>query len=76
MAIGNGQLMHECFLKHLHMGIARIKYDKETDKNSKKRGVSVERSMAGKKKKRSRRSLTIESKYNNNKHNIVVFYKI
>ena len=25
MAIENGELMHECFPKHLHMGTARLK---------------------------------------------------
>ena len=51
MAIGNWELIHECFPKHSRMGTARMKYDKETDKDDKKRGVSVERSKAGKKKK-------------------------
>ena len=33
------------------MGTARMKYDKETDEESKKRGVRIERSIAGMKKK-------------------------
>ena len=57
MAIGNGELMHECFHKHSRMKTARIKYDKETDKEGKKRGVSMERSKAGMKKK-SRQPIT------------------
>ena len=47
MAIGNGELMHECFPKHSRMGTARMKWDKKTDEEDKKRGVSVERSKAG-----------------------------
>ena len=57
MAIGNGDLMQECFPKHSRMRIARMKYDKETDEEGKKRGVSMERSKSGTKKK-SRRSIT------------------
>ena len=52
MAIGNVELMHECFLKHSRMGTARMKYDKETEEEAKKRGVSMEEnSKAGIKKK-------------------------
>ena len=47
MAIGNEELMHECFPKHLHMGTARMKQDKERDEGGKKIGVSMERSKAG-----------------------------
>ena len=39
--------MHECFPKHSRMGTARMKQDKETDEDDKKRGVSMERSKAG-----------------------------
>ena len=39
--------MHECFPKHSHKGTARMKYDKETDEEVEKRGVSIERSKAG-----------------------------
>ena len=53
MAIGNGELMHECFSKHSRMGTARTKQDNETDEEGKKRGVSMERSKAGTKGKRS-----------------------
>ena len=49
MAIGNLELMHECFPKHLRMGTARMKYDRERDED-KKRCVSMERSKAGTKK--------------------------
>ena len=42
MAIGNGELTHECFSQHFHIGIAQVKQDKETDIEGKKRGVSME----------------------------------
>ena len=58
MAIGNGELMHECFPKHSRMGTARMKLDKETGEGGKKRGVSMEKSKAGTKKKMSRRPIT------------------
>ena len=48
MAVGNWELMHKCFPKHSCMGTARMKQDKETDEDGKKRGVSMERSKAGK----------------------------
>ena len=51
MAIGNKKLMHECFPKHSRTGTARMKQDKETDDEAKKRGVNTERSKAGRKKK-------------------------
>ena len=51
MAIGNGELVHECFPKHSRMGTARTKSDKETDEEGTKRGASIERSKAGTKKK-------------------------
>ena len=56
MAIGNGELMHECFPKHSRMGVrfvclpSRIKNSKneitqrKTKKLIKKTGVSMERS--------------------------------
>ena len=44
MAIGNWEFMHECFPKHSRMGTARMKKDKETDEEGKKRGVNTERS--------------------------------
>ena len=50
MVIGNEELMHECFPKHLRMVTARMKYDKETDKECKQRGVSPERRKEGTKK--------------------------
>ena len=51
MAIGNWELMHECFPKHPSMGTARIKLDNETDEDGQKRGVSMEKSTAGTNKK-------------------------
>ena len=47
MAIGHGELMHECFPKQLRMGTARMKEDNETDKDIQKRGMSMEKSTAG-----------------------------
>ena len=66
MAVGNGELMDECFPKNSLMETARTKSDKETDEEGKKRGVNMERSKAARKK---------EYKYNNNKHNMVMFLK-
>ena len=37
MAIGNVELMHECFPKHSRIETARMKLDKETDKNERKK---------------------------------------
>ena len=53
MAIGNEELMHECFPKHTRVGTARMKKDKETDEEGKKRDASMERSKASRKEKRS-----------------------
>ena len=53
MAIGNGERTHECFPQHSRMGTARMKYDEETGEEGKKRGVSMERSKPGMKKKNS-----------------------
>ena len=50
MAIEVRELMHVCFPKYSRMGTARMKYDNETDKDGKKRGVSMEGSKAGTKK--------------------------
>ena len=47
MAIGNGELMQECFPKHLRMGTARMK------KDNKQGGVRMERSKVSTKEKRS-----------------------
>ena len=35
--------MHECFKKHSGKGTERMKEDKETEEEGKKRGVSMER---------------------------------
>ena len=48
MTIGNEELMHECFPKHLRMGTARMKLDRKIEED--KRCVSMERSNTGKKK--------------------------
>ena len=53
MAIGNVDLMHECFPKHTGMGKAKKKYDIEIEKDKKKRGVSMERSTKAGTKERS-----------------------
>ena len=57
IAIGNGELMHECFPKHSRRE-QQEENNKETDEDSEKRGVSVERRKASKKKKKSRRNIT------------------
>ena len=75
MAIEHGELTHECFPKHSRMGTARTKQDKETDDGN-KRGVSMERSKAGTNKRSSDGLSHPNQKYNNNKHNLLVFYKI
>ena len=41
MAIGNGELLHECSPKHSRMGTERMKQEKETEIEGKKRGVFV-----------------------------------
>ena len=43
ISIGNWEFMQESFPKHSRMGTARLKKDKETDKDDKKKGVSMER---------------------------------
>ena len=45
MAIGNGELMQECFPKHSRMGTARLKYDNGTDEDDKKRGLSYKKKV-------------------------------
>ena len=52
--------MHECFPKHLRMGTARMKQDKETEEKGKKRDVNLERSKAARKKKRSPDGLNLD----------------
>ena len=42
MAIGNGELMHECFPVHLRMETARMKQGKETGEEGKMTSVSKE----------------------------------
>ena len=73
MAIANGDLMHECFPKHSRMGTARTKLDKETDEEGKKRGVSMERSKAGTK-KRSPYGLSHPSQNTIIIKNSIIFY--
>ena len=41
MAIENGELMHECFPKHLRMGTARMNEDKETEEDDKQKLVKM-----------------------------------
>ena len=51
MDIGNGELIHEeCFPKTLAHGTARMKSDKETDDDGNRRGVSMKRRKAVRKK--------------------------
>ena len=49
MVIRNEERILECFPKHSRMRTAIIKEDKEPDEEGNKRGVSIERSKAGKK---------------------------
>ena len=51
MAVANVEQTGECSPEHLNMGTARMKLDKETDEEGKKRRVNMERSTAGTKKK-------------------------
>ena len=62
MAVGNWELMKECFTKHSRMGTARMKYDNGTDEDE-KRGESMEKCKAGTKE----RSLNSLSLLNQNK---------
>ena len=41
MATENMELVPKYFLKHSHMGTARIEQGKETDEECKKQGVSI-----------------------------------
>ena len=41
MAMGNVELAHEFSPEHLHMGIARMKQDKETEEEGKKSRVNI-----------------------------------
>ena len=41
MAIGNVELVQECFPEHSRMATARMKQDKETDEGGKKKGASI-----------------------------------
>ena len=50
IAIGNGELMHECFPQHWRTGTARMKEANETDEEGKKRGVSMEKVKRARKK--------------------------
>ena len=50
-----------------------MKEEKETDEGGKKRSVSIEKSKSGKKKDVPT-AYHILIKYNNNKHNTVIFY--
>ena len=49
VAIGN-ELVQECFSKHLRMWTARMIEHKKTEEESKKRGVSMEKSKKSMKK--------------------------
>ena len=53
MAIGNRELMYECFPKHWPMGTARMK-ENDTDEDGKKRGVSMEKVKRARKMKSQR----------------------
>ena len=47
MAIGNWELVQECFAKHSRMGTERMTQDHEIDEDTQKRGVSMEKRTAG-----------------------------
>ena len=75
MAIGNGELMHECLLKHSRMITARMKKDKETDKEGKKRRVRMKTKQNRNEKKEIPTAYHYIFPINNNKHNKVIFNK-
>ena len=62
MAIGNVELVHESFPKHLRMGKVRKQYNKDTQEEGKQKRVNMGRSKAGTK-ERSDKSLTIVLAY-------------
>ena len=74
MAIGNVELIHECFPKHSRMGTATLIKTKKQKNVSREAWVWKEVQLTCKKK--SRRPITTYSKDNNNKNNTVAFYKI
>ena len=47
MAIEKVELMNKCSPKHLPMGTARMKYDKDEEEEGKKERVNMEKSTAG-----------------------------
>ena len=49
MAIGNEELMHECFPKHSCLGTASMKYYNVTEEEDKKREASMEKKRVRKK---------------------------
>ena len=59
MATENVKLMQECFLKHSGKGTARMKQDKETDEEGKKRGASMERRKTSTKEERNPDGLSL-----------------
>ena len=65
MAVGNSELIHECFSKHSRIGTARMKKDNETDEDGKK---GVWKKYRGHERKKSRQPISTLSKYNINKH--------
>ena len=65
MAIGNWELMHECFPKHSGMDKARLKLDK-TDEAGKKRGVSMKSS------KESTKNINLEGLSLPNQNTIII----
>ena len=50
MAIVNVELIHNCFPNHSSMGTARMKYDKDTEKEGKQRRMNMERRQWAQKK--------------------------
>ena len=54
-AIGNRELMHECFSKHSHIGTARMKLDKERRRRKEERREYGKKQSGHERKKKSRR---------------------
>ena len=72
MVIGNGELMHEYFPKHSHMGTARMKIRERYRRRRPQDILSMEKGKAGTKK----RSLDSLSPPNQNTIIITMYYFI
>ena len=61
MAIGSGELMHDCFPKQSQMGTARMKEDNDTDEDCKRRREYGESKAGTKERSPDRLSLPNEN---------------